>query len=139
MYLPHASESPASELSAWPFPETYTTFAALRAAEAPGYENRSTVESVDLLLNYDVSPFLRRIYDTPSLLVVAQGDDLTLWDLEIEAFNQIPTPSKKLVVLPGTSHMTLYSDRAKLATAADEATRWFAEHLLTDDGPPARI
>ena len=35
-------------------------------------------------------PFARRIYDTPSLMIVAEADDITLWDLEIGAFNAIP-------------------------------------------------
>ncbi|MGI8331529.1 alpha/beta hydrolase [Actinomadura scrupuli] len=130
LYLPHASESPEEELSSWPFPETRTTFAKLQETEAPLYQNSSTMESVDLLLNYDVNPFVTRIYDLPTLMIVAEGDDLTLWDLEIESYNRIPTEKKKLVVLPHTSHMTLYSDRAKLAVAAEEASRWFADHLL---------
>jgi hypothetical protein len=33
------------------------------------------------------------------------------------------------VTLPHTTHMTLYSDQAKLQTAAKHATSWFAEHL----------
>ncbi|PXY27901.1 alpha/beta hydrolase [Prauserella muralis] len=135
-YLPHASESPETELSAWPFPETRRTFAELQRTEAPRYENSSTMESVDLLLNYDVGPFVSRLYDTPTLMLVAEGDDLTLWDLEIESYNRIPTAKKKLAVLPGTSHMTLYSDRAKLTLAADEASRWFAAHLLGHGANP---
>jgi len=130
MYLPHASTDPEHELSSWPFPETRTTFAALQETEAPLYQNSSTMESVDLLLNYSVHPFLPRIYDTPTLMIVAEGDDLTLWDLEIEAYNAVPTTKKHLVVLPHTTHMTLYSDRDKLAAAAAEATRWFSQHLL---------
>lgn len=132
LYIPHASEDPEHELSSWPFPETKTTFAALQQTEAPLYQNSSTMESVDLLMNYDVNPFVRRIYDTPTLMIVAQGDDLTLWDLEIESYNAIPTPRKKLVVLSETSHMTLYSDRSKLTVAAAEAARWFAEHLAVE-------
>lgn len=130
LYLPHASTDPENELSAWPFPETRTTFAALQETEAPLYQNSSTMESVDLLLNYSVDPFVSRIYDTPTLMIVAEGDDLTLWDLEIEAYNAIPTTKKHLVVLPHTTHMTLYSDRDKLAVAAAEASQWFAHHLL---------
>lgn len=130
MFLPHATTEPDSELSAWPFPETKTTFAQLQATEAPLYQNSSTMESVDLLLNYDVSPFLPRVLDTPTLMIVAEGDDITLWDLEIETFNKIPTRKKELVVLPQTTHMTLYSDRDKLAVAAGSATRWFVEQLL---------
>jgi pimeloyl-ACP methyl ester carboxylesterase len=130
LYLSHASETPDEELSAWPFPETKTTFTTLQQTDAPLYQNLSTMESVDLLLNYDVGPFVTRIYDTPTLMIVAEGDDLTLWDLEIESYNLIPTEKKKLVVLPHTSHMTLYSDRSKLEVAANEAAHWFAQHLL---------
>ncbi|QBJ96899.1 alpha/beta fold hydrolase [Rhodococcus sp. ABRD24] len=130
LYIAHASEDPENELSSWPFPETKRTFAALQATEAPLYQNSSTMESVDLLLDYDVNFFAPRILDTPSMMIVAEGDDLTLWDLEIETFNRIPTTKKELVVLPHTSHMTLYSDKSKLAVAAEHAARWFTEHLL---------
>ncbi|MDN2567601.1 alpha/beta fold hydrolase [Aquibium sp. A9E412] len=127
--LPHATADSSREVSAWPFPETVETFMKIKESEAPLYENRSTVESVDLLLNYDVGPFVKRIYDTPTLMIVAEGDDLTLWDLEIDAFNRIPTPKKTLEVLPHTSHMTLYSDRSKVERAAALATRWFVDTL----------
>jgi hypothetical protein len=36
-------------------------------------------------MNYDVGPFVKRNYNTPTLMIVAEGDDLTLWDLEIGA------------------------------------------------------
>lgn len=133
LHIPHATEDPDRDLSTWPFPETYQTFLDLKEREAPLYENRSTVESVDLLLNYDVMPFVRRIYNTPTLMIVAEGDDLTLWDLEIEAFNALPVADKKLIVLGHTSHMTLYSDRSKLQRAADAATAWFESTLLETD------
>jgi len=129
LYLPHASADPNSEVSAWPFPETFRTFNEIRERSAPLYENRSTVESVELLQNYDVGPFVKRIYDTPVLMIVAEGDDLTLWDLEIAAYNAIPTARKRLEVLPHTTHMTLYSDQDKLAVAAGHAQRWFSETL----------
>ncbi len=129
LYLPHAAPDPNTEVSAWPFPETFQTFNAIRESSAPLYQNRSTVESVELLQNYDVGPFVKRIYDTPVLMIVAEGDDLTLWDLEIGAFNAIPSARKHLEVLPHTTHMTLYSDQDKLAVAAGHAQKWFSETL----------
>jgi uncharacterized protein len=129
LYLPHAVENSTEEVSAWPFPETVRTFMAIKQTEAPLYQNKSTVESVDLLMNYDVGPFVKRIYNTPTLMIVAEGDDLTLWDLEIRAFNQIPATKKRLEVLPHTSHMTLYSDKSKVQIAAALATGWFVETL----------
>jgi pimeloyl-ACP methyl ester carboxylesterase len=129
LYLPHATENSEAEVSSWPFPETVRTFMAIKNTEAPLYQNSSTVESVDLLMNYDVGPFVKRIYNTPTLMIVAEGDDLTLWDLEICAFNAIPSANKKLSVLPHTSHMTLYSDKSKVEKAAALATSWFVETL----------
>jgi len=130
LFIPHATPEPDQDLSTWPFPETYHTFKALKEIEAPLYQNSSTVESVDLLMNYDIIPFARRVYDTPTLMIVAEGDDLTLWDLEIGAYNELPTAKKRLHVLPHTTHMTLYSDRDKLEVAAKQAAGWFEEHLL---------
>lgn len=129
LYLPHAAPDPNREVSAWPFPETYETFRDIKNDHAPLYENRSTVESVDMLMRYDVGPFVSRIYDIPTLMLVAEGDDLTLWDLEIETYNAIPTVRKQLKVIPHTSHMKLYSDVDKLKTAASHATDWFRNTL----------
>jgi cephalosporin-C deacetylase-like acetyl esterase len=129
LYLPHATENSQSEVSAWPFPETVRTFTEIKNNEAPLYQNRSTVESVDLLMTYDAGPFVKRIYNTPTLMIVAEGDDLTLWDLEIGAFNAIPSARKKLHVLSNTTHMRLYSDQSEVKTAAKLATDWFTETL----------
>jgi hypothetical protein len=133
-YIPHAAPDPERTLSSWPFPETYETFIQLKETEAPLYQNSSTIESVELLINYSVHPFLPRILDTPSLVLVAEGDDLTLWDLEIDAYNRIPSAKKKLFIIPQTSHMTLYSDRSKLEIAAGQATEWLADHLVKPSG-----
>jgi cephalosporin-C deacetylase-like acetyl esterase len=127
--IKHATLDYATELSTWPFPETYETFLDLKQREAPAYENWSTVHSVELLMSYDVRPFLERILDTPTLVVVAEEDDLTLWDLEIAAYNAIPTTKKRLIVVPGSTHMTLYSDLTKLEIAAGGARDWFLETL----------
>jgi uncharacterized protein len=129
-HLPHAAPDNVAEVATWPFPETYETFKVLKESEAPAYENRSTIESAELLMSYSVEPFLRRLLDIPLLMIVAEEDDLTLWDLEIEAYNKIPTAKKKLVTVGGSTHMTLYSDRSLLGQAAGAAAAWFSEHLL---------
>ena len=38
--ITHATLDYATELSTWPFPETYETFLDLKQREAPAYENR---------------------------------------------------------------------------------------------------
>jgi uncharacterized protein len=129
-FLPHAAPDNVAEISTWPFPETYETFRTLKAAEAPAYENRSTIESAELLMSYSVFPFLGRILDVPTLVIVAEEDDLTLWDLEIAAYQAIPTVKKRLVTIGDSTHMTLYSDRTLLDQAASAAREWLVEHLL---------
>jgi uncharacterized protein len=129
-FLPHAAKDPTTEVSTWPFPETYEIFRELKAMEAPLYENRSTIESAELLLSYSVDPFLPRLLNVPTQVIVAERDDLTLWDLEIEAYNAIPTAKKRLVVIGDSTHMTLYSDRSLLGQAAAAASDWFVHHLL---------
>lgn len=129
-YIPMSAPDPNQTLCAWPFPDVYEIFTHIQKTEAPRHEHRSTLESVELLLAYTVFPYVRRILNTPMLMIVAENDEKTLWDLEIEAFNQIPAVRKKLTVLPDVTHMSLYAQRSHLEIAAEEATKWFKEHLI---------
>ncbi len=129
-YIAMSAADPYQTLCTWPFPETYEIFTNIQKTEAPQHEHRNTIESVELLMTYSVFPYLSRILNTPTLMLVAEGDDITLWDLEIEAFNQIATSQKKLFVIPKTTHMSLYDNLSKLEIAAKIATDWLVEHLI---------
>jgi fermentation-respiration switch protein FrsA (DUF1100 family) len=129
-YLPMSTTRPQEELSTWPFPEVTTAFTTLKETEAPNHEHRNTIASVELLMGYSVFPYLGRILNTPTLVTVADHDDITTWDEEIRAYNEIPTSRKKLFVFDDTSHMTLYSNKSRLEIAADQARLWFVEHLV---------
>jgi fermentation-respiration switch protein FrsA (DUF1100 family) len=123
------SSDPSEGLSTWPFPEVRPVFEKLKAESAPNHEHRNTIASVDLLLTYTVFPYVLRLVNTPTLMIVAEGDDITMWDKEIDAFNAIPTITKSLFVVGDTSHMTLYSNMSRLELAARRAAEWFLEHL----------
>lgn len=127
--LPMSSLTPFTELSTWPFESIHKIFHDIKGREAPRHEHWSTVESTELLMSYDVAPFAKRLYDTPTLMIVAEGDEITLWDLEIAVFNTIPSPRKKLAVLPKVSHMSLYSKQNDLAVAGRLAAEYAAETL----------
>ena len=124
-----ASRTPYDELSVWPFPRVHEVFMQVKQGEAPLHEHWSTMESAELLLNYSVSPFLDRLLNTRVMMIVAEGDNITAWDLEIQAFNQIPAPGKRVEILHGVSHMSLYSDRADTNIAAAHAKDWFSKTL----------
>jgi uncharacterized protein len=131
-YLPMSSRDPAHELSTWPFPEVTEAFEALQRTVAPNHQHRNTIASVELLLSYDVAPFLPRILLPPVLLTVAERDDITLWQEEIRVFNQIATPNKQLYLCRDTSHMTLYSNLSRLEKLAREGRAWVVRHLLEE-------
>jgi pimeloyl-ACP methyl ester carboxylesterase len=125
-----SSLKPHEELSTWPFPLIHKVFHDIKAKEAPRHEHWSTAESTELLLSYTVFPYTRRITNTPTLMVVAEGDEITLWDLEIEAFHSIPSPQKELAVIPKVSHMSLYSQKTHLEIAGAAAARFVGKYLV---------
>lgn len=128
--MPMSSLKPAEELSTWPFGLIHEVFHDIKKREAPLHEHWSTISSTEMLLSYNVFPFAERIYNTPVLMVVAEGDEITLWDQEIKAFNSIPSPQKELVVIPHVSHMSLYSQQTHLQIAGAAAARFVRKHLV---------
>jgi cephalosporin-C deacetylase-like acetyl esterase len=129
-YMPMSSEKPAEELTTWPFPEVTSAFLKFKAGVAPNHEHYNTVASTELLMNYDVTPYAKRIVNTPVFMSVAEGDDITLWEREIEIFNQIATPKKQLFVCEDTSHMTLYSNPSRLEMLAEQGKRFLVQQLI---------
>jgi fermentation-respiration switch protein FrsA (DUF1100 family) len=121
---------PDAELATWPLDEVKTVFDELQRTQAPRHEHRSTLASVELLMQYNAAPYAERIVNKPTMMIVANEDDITLWDVETAVFESIPSNEKELVVLPSTSHMTLYSNLTALDLAARAAGTWFSGHLM---------
>lgn len=128
-YMPMSADPGTGELATWPFPETGPIFEKLARSVAPKHEHRNTVASVELLLRYDVGPYVDRLLDQPVMMIVANDDDLTMAEAELPMFNRIPSPVKELVVMREADHMTLYDDEYQLSLAARATVRWFSTHL----------
>ncbi|PHH92699.1 hypothetical protein CDD83_5936 [Cordyceps sp. RAO-2017] len=120
-----ATENPEQELSIWPFPQVKEVFMELKSSEAPLHEHWSTMGSAELLLNYSVFPYLDRIIQNKVLMIVAEEDNITAWDTEVDAFNKIPSTNKRLEILPSVSHMSLYSNISDTNVAARHVRDWF--------------
>jgi fermentation-respiration switch protein FrsA (DUF1100 family) len=127
-YIPH-QPTEEGDLAVWPFPKSKVTFARLKETQAPAYDGRSTVASAELLLSYNVMPFAERLAGTPTMLIVAEGDDHTHWDLAAKAFDAIPGERKLWHVVPRSGHLTLYEDEAAVAVVAQAAADWFGQWL----------
>jgi len=126
-YMPMSSQYPHEEISSWPYPHVNRIFNEIKQNEAPRHEHYNTVESVELLLQYKVEPFCRRIIDTPVLMTVAKGDNITSADLETEAFNAVLNPNKTLATIEGVDHMSLYSNREHLAKVGGVQAGWLED------------
>jgi cephalosporin-C deacetylase-like acetyl esterase len=129
-YIPMCAIDHQKTVCTWPFKRNYEVFMELKRTVAPAHVHRNTIESVELLMAYNISPFLPRILNIPTLMVVAEGDDHCHWDTEIQAFNQIASPIKKITILPKVTHMSIYSEKTDLELAAQESTDWLVEHLV---------
>jgi fermentation-respiration switch protein FrsA (DUF1100 family) len=127
-YLPHQPVD-ESELASWPFPKSKVTFKRLKETQAPAYDGRSTAVSTEMLLAYSVMPYVERLHGTPTLLVVAEGDDHTHWDLAARAYDAIPGDRKRMHVVPRSGHLTLYENEAAVSAVARVAADWFSEYL----------
>ena len=129
-YMAMSTLNVGQELCTWPFPETYAAFKTLKETVAPRHEHRNTIASTEMLMNYSVFPFVPRILNVSTLMIIADEDDLTLWDKETEAFKAIGSQDKELFVTPTVSHMELYSDKTSLELAAEKAAGFFERKLL---------
>ena len=129
--IPHSGD-PKKEVVTWPHPETKPVFMEIKKKTAPRHEHYSTIQSVEYVWAYDMRPFLPRILDTPTLMIVAEGDDLTMWEREVPAFGEIATTKKKLFVQQKSTHMSMYSNLSHLAVAAKEATDWYRKWLIEE-------
>lgn len=124
-YLPVVG--PEGTPSALPTPESNDFFEKVVRTNAPRWENRVTLESMERFLEYTPAANIHRISPTPLLMVVAEDDRLTPTDLAIEAYERAREP-RKLVTFPG-GHFAAYTEPA-LNTTAGEATAWFKRWLM---------
>lgn len=127
--LAMSPEQNSDDLSTWPFAHVRTGFMALKASEAPLHEHESTVESTEQLLAYRAIPYAREIYETPVLMTLAHGDNITSADLEVDAFQAIPNPDKQLASVRGVDHMSLYTNVDHLGKVGRVQADWLRAKL----------
>lgn len=124
-YLPVVNEQ--GKPSALPTPDSYEWFIKTGQTRAPKWENRQTVRSLELALEYHPSAGIHLISPTPFMMIVSHNDVLTPTDLAIEAYGRAREP-KQLVLLPG-GHFDAYTGEG-FKQSSGAALGWFQQHLL---------
>lgn len=89
------------------------------------WENRVTLRSLDYMLEYDVSGYMRLIGPTPLLMIVSEFDTTTPTDIALDHFAQVTGP-KELMIL-ASDHYAAYVE--KFAETSAAARDWFVKHL----------
>jgi uncharacterized protein len=111
----------------FPGRRTYDYYHSYKTAiPSIGWENNVTIQSVQYLLEFDVTACIERVAPTPMLMIVAADDVSTPTDIALRAFNKALEP-KKLMIVPG-DHYGSYLEAFDQTSAA--ARDWFAQHLL---------
>jgi len=126
-YLNHNPQEPQG-LSTWPFPTSADMFREL-VIEGPNYVGKATTRSTEWLLEYNVRPYADRIDRCATLMVLAEGDDHTHWDLALDAYHAIPCRDKRLEIIRNSTHQTIYKDQRRRGDAAALCADWFKTHL----------
>ena len=90
--------------------------------EEPGEPRPETVRDYETVLAGDWLQSVR----APTLLIVG-GDDEPVIGLNEEALARLAAPVKKLVIVPGATH--LFEEPGKLQEVARLAAEWFTRHL----------
>jgi fermentation-respiration switch protein FrsA (DUF1100 family) len=111
--------------SALPTADSWEWFSQTGETRAPSWRNEVTLRSVEMFWEYEPGAWIQWISPTPLLMVVAEGDHLTVSDLAIEALESAREP-KRLAILPG-GHFDAYV--AGFDGASRVARDWFAAHL----------
>ena len=78
-----------TSLVTWPFDEVKVVFDELKATQAPSHEHRNTWRRWRTAA-YNAAPYARRLVNKPVMMIVADKDDITMWDLETAVFDAIP-------------------------------------------------
>jgi uncharacterized protein len=123
-YLPVVAEQ--GNPCALPTQDSFDWFVATGKTRAPSWENRQTIRSLELAIEYNPAASIHLISPTPLMMIVAKNDVLTPTDLAIEAYGRARDP-KELVIVPG-GHFDAYV--AGFEASASPALRWFRRHLM---------
>jgi fermentation-respiration switch protein FrsA (DUF1100 family) len=122
--------APPGELQALGDPEAYEFFENVASKVAPNWKNQVTMESLEKMLEYNVSVVLPRISPTPVLMVLGEKDTLIPIDMAKKGYERLREP--KGLCLLDCGHFELYYLEPWFSQASGAAVDWFKKHLRSD-------
>lgn len=118
--------APEGEPSVLPQKESFEWITETVKSRAPNWENRVTVESLEVNPEYSPTKHIHLISPTPLLMIIASDDIVTPTKFQKEAFERAGEP-KKLVEVKAR-HFEAYNG-PKFDDFSTPAVEWFKTHL----------
>jgi hypothetical protein len=123
------TDDPTKPLTA-PGRRTHHYFTFMSRSRNVDWDNRVTIRSLELRLEYEAMPYMARISPTPLLMIVSTDDQITPTDIALRAYDDAREP-KELLLMSG-DHYHPYLDGFDRSSAA--ARDWFVAHLAARPG-----
>jgi cephalosporin-C deacetylase-like acetyl esterase len=89
------------------------------------WENRVTVRSLEYMLEYDVTGYMKMISPTPLMMIVSETDTTTPSDIALELYHMVQGPKDLKVI--SSNHYGAYTEKFNETSAA--AKDWFVRYL----------
>jgi uncharacterized protein len=111
-----------------PVQEAYEYYGRAQATEAPNWENRVTVASMEQIVGWNVLGRAHLVAPRPLLVVHGTTDVLLPPRYAQEVYDHAGEP-KQLQWIETTNHVELYDQAPYVPQAVDYLVGWLDEHL----------
>jgi fermentation-respiration switch protein FrsA (DUF1100 family) len=130
-YLPAIAGPPDYAPSAMPVQEAYEYYARAQATEAPNWENRLTVASMEHIVGWNVLARSHLVAPRPLLVIHGTTDVLLPPRYAQEVYDRAGEP-KQLRWIETSNHVELYDQAPFVPEAIDALRDWLGEKLPAD-------
>jgi uncharacterized protein len=127
-YMPAIAGPPDYAPSAMPVQEAYEYYSRAQATEAPNWENRVTVASMEHIVGWNVVARAHLVSPRPLLVIHGTTDVLLPPRYAQEVYDRAGEP-KQLHWIETSNHVELYDQAPFVPEAIDTLRDWLAEHL----------
>lgn len=127
-YMPAVAGPPDYAPSAMPVQEAYEYYSRAHATEAPNWENRLTVASMEHIVGWNILHRAHLVAPRPLLVIHGTTDVLLPPRYAQEVFDRAGEP-KQLHWIETSNHVELYDQAPFVPEAIDTLVDWLAPHL----------
>jgi uncharacterized protein len=128
-YMPAVAGPPAYAPAAMPVQEAYEYYTSAQEREAPNWENRITVESMEHVIGWNVLGHAHLVAQ-PLLVVHGTTDQLLPPRYAQEVYDRAPQP-KQLEWIRTGNHVQLYDQEPYVPIAIDRIRTFLDQHLAS--------